>query len=510
MPQKDDKRNLQNNSETLIEKQERMREMKETPEKLSFIRNALNGLALNVLDDRVRGKAQELINNDKVDEAWKVLENEEQLKSQLDKLDKLKLDYGKYKHLLSRPKGESGFFSEESFDSFVDGMLIEDEKTGKWKMRSLPSILLEKFQAEWENEGVWGVFTGTWESIKALGKYLSLKRYEKELVLAKTGFEVGGEMKKRVEEVRVNVHDAKETIHNITDPLKENPITKSATRNVVSRLKESGKSLFKNGKTINSQEFLTETKTLFNKTISEGVQMGKGSFIKEIAQHKVPGMNLRMSGKFIAVEVLSRSLLEAIRTGNLGDFPETLMSSNTWIEAIPGVGSWHSVKRLFSDNGDPLWAKVLDAGMNVVGDGMLVAGIVGSVFTFGASGAAGVGGRAALIAGGRKLLRTFTMKEIKSTIKKQGIKALSKEAGEEVFEEGAKAVVKQQGKKSFLKEVVLSTGKWTLGMHAMEEIFQQIFPDGYVTNVVTDIALDQLTPQQRRLVEMGVNAKSGI
>ena len=203
----------------------------------------------------------------------------------------------------------------------------------------------------------------------------------------------------------------------------------------------------------------------------------------------------------MVIEVLSRGLLDAIRSGSLGNFPETISNSNLWLEAIPGVGSWKSMKRLFTNNGDPLWAKLTEAGVNLVGDGILIAGIVGSVITFGASGVAGVTGRAALVAGAKGLIKKQVLKQ---SLKQVAEKGVTKFATKEGRQELGKMALKGSGK------VALQTGKVTLTMSILEEAFKRFFPTEKVTTVATNIALDQLNPQQRRLVQMGLKAKNKI
>lgn len=140
------------------------------------------------------------------------------------------------------------------------------------------------------------------------------------------------------------------------------------------------KLMFRGGNKVNIEKLGQATKSVTQDVIENGMKNGGADFYKEVGAGKFPGLTIKTTGKFIAVEVLSRSLLEAIRKKDLGAFPETLSNSNIWIEAIPGVGSYKSMGRLFSENGDPVWLKITDAGINLLGDGILLAGIAGSVF----------------------------------------------------------------------------------------------------------------------------------
>ncbi|MCF7812257.1 hypothetical protein K9M59_01495 [Candidatus Gracilibacteria bacterium] len=502
MPQNDDRQTLLEKNETLIEKQEKKIEQQEAPEKLDFIRRSLNSLALDVLDDRVKNQAQELIHNDKIDEAWHLLENEEQLKTRLDRLQDMKNNYEKYENILRKFNIAGGGSAGAVLDTLTENFLVEDPKTGKFRMRSWGEMAKDRFLEKWEDDGLWSVFTGSWEVLKMSLAYKSLKKYEKELILYKTGKEVGGAMKEKVEEVSITVNEAKNTAQNVLEPIKENPATREASRNAMGKFKEKMKNIFRHKRTVDPLQLKNEIQQLSQETIREGMTKGKLSFVKQFAGKH--GFTFRTSGKFIAVEVLSKGLLESLRTGDISAFPETITSSSVLMEAIPGVGSWKSVERLFSDNGDPFWTKILDAGMNVVGDGILLAGIIGAIPTLGGSLAAGTAGRMGIVGAGKQILKTGMKSGLKTTLKEGGEKLVTKKLGKQIFKEGTEEIIEKKGKQGFLKEIVKSTGKWTLTGHMLEEAFGVLFPEGTVTRVATDIALDQLPPQQRRLVQMGL------
>ncbi len=457
-----------------------------------------SGAVINVVAEKVGFSKEERETLAKYNQEWG---DETKLQKRLDNLESLQKDGDKLKGFLGK-KGSKGIPESELFDRLLDKYTVRD--SGGSRFYSFEEVIGESESTN-PFKKLWMIITHPMEYFK----YMQIKkRFEKELLLCRTGREIGGKIKEKVDKGVHLVREAKEGVRNVMDPLKENPATKTAVRSLTTKFKEQSKLIFKHGRKVSPDQIAHETKTLMNQISREGIEKGKGSFYKAVQKGKMPGFTIKTTGKYMVIEVLSRGLLDAIRSGSLGNFPETISNSNIWIEAIPGVGSFKSVKRLFTNNGDPLWAKLTEAGVNLVGDGILIAGIVGSVVTFGASGAAGVAGRAALVSGAKGLIKKQVLKQSLKNVAEKGI---TKVATKEGRKELAKGALKGSGKA--LKgsgKVALQTGKFTLTMSLLEEAFQRFFPTEKVTTVATNIALDQLNPQQRRLVDMGIKAKKAI
>jgi len=319
------------------------------------------------------------------------------------------------------------------------------------------------------------------------------------LLLCRTGRAIGGSIKEKVDKGVETVRAGKENVKKVTDPLKESPATKNAAIKAIKAFKAQALLIFKPGRKVPREILMKETSDSAGKLLKNGLEKGKGSFFKMALKGQVPGVNAKMSGGFMVMEVVTRGLLEAIQTGDIGAFPRTIGSSNAWLEAIPGVGSWNSIGRLFSKNGDPLWAKITDAGVNVVGDGILLVGILGSVFSGGASFAAAVAARSAVSSASKSVIRRQVLKQMIKKGTQKGITKVTTKQGR-----------KQLGKSTLkgVKKTAVQTGKVTLTIAAIQQVFERAFPSGTVKRVATKVALKQLKPQQRRLVKMGMKAKN--
>mgnify|MGYP006879619970 CR=1 FL=1 len=146
----------------------------------------------------------------------------------------------------------------------------------------------------------------------------------------------------------------------------------------------------------------------------------KGTIIWAVIKNgKVPGMKLNKSiGKLARVPVgaigiasaVNIAIIDAIQAGSFLKFGESLLSKETLTEAfVPGVGSYHSIQRAMNTN-DPLWLKSVDVGINVAGDVILAAGYIGSIFSFGTSGAGAIALRGGIATVGKKLISRQSLK----------------------------------------------------------------------------------------------------
>jgi len=223
---------------------------------------------------------------------------------------------------------------------------------------------------------------------------------------------------------------------------------------------------------------------LFRKVKEKNVQLAfqdamKHGKINGLPKLDVAGKLKRFSGKFAGfaggmgvASALNLAAYDAINAGKFSTFGKSLLSKETLTEAfIPGVGTWRSIKRS-SDPNAPTWLKAADIGLNIVGDVMLTAGYIGSIFSFGTSGVAGIAGRTAVVGLGKRLLT------------KQGLKIAAKQ--------GAKSAVKslKQGAKASLVTSPIM-------------ISLQIFAKKFNPKKVEQAFIDNvLTDEQRRSIEI--------
>gem|GEM_PF-6172106 len=422
--------------------------------------------------------------------------DEEKLKKRLDSLKALQQDNDRMRKLLGK-KGSRGVPENKLFKTLMNKYTKRDKnkKTGKVESQFHS---FEEVMGKGKNEKL-NIFQKFWlriTNISEYARYLAIKRKLKsELLLYRTGDEMRGVIGEQVNKGLRIAEEVRENVGNVVDPLKENPATKKAARGVLKAFKTQALLIFKSGRNVNTSIFEAETRQSTGKLLNDGLEKGKGSFLKMALKGQVPGVNAKMSGGFMVLEVVTRGLLDAIRQGDIGAFPRTISSSNAWLEAIPGVGSWNSIGRLFSDNGDPLWAKLLDAGVNVVGDGILAVGFLSSIYTGGLSIAAAATARGGITAYSKSLLKKQVLKQ---ALKKGVSKVTTKVGTKEGRKQLGKSALKGTGK------AAAQTGKVTLTMAAIQQAFERAFPSGTVKRVATKVALKQLTPQQSRLVKMGM------
>lgn len=252
----------------------------------------------------------------------------------------------------------------------------------------------------------------------------------------------------------------------------ENP----AAQAVIGKYKGRAKDLlllFRKGK-LSPQDFTHQFQDLTGKISREG-----GKELHQIVNaKKLPGFSLNTAGKYIVVEVLSKGVLNAIEEKRFGAFTETLTDTDVLIEAIPIVGSWKSIGRLLDkDDETPLKLKLFDAGLNIVGDVALIAGVVTSVASFGSTAVAGVAARTAITGFGKSLLKKEARKQVVKTILKTSATAASK--------------------------IVLSAGKFSLISILVQQAFKKFVPGGKIMEMATKTATKNfLTPTQARAVEM--------
>lgn len=346
----------------------------------------------------------------------------------------------------------------------------------KEKIAYLNDLRKKDFKEVWkESEGFWGTIKTLilWRGAKA---FALTKKGKTVLDLAEKAEVIADKTEAITDKVESGMRKADEMIDNTQqglDSIRENP----AVGQLASKYNQQMRDLWRGADKHKPQEIARLSKKIMGETIKEGYQKYGKSFLKSVDSRKFQGFNIRGTGRHMMVEVLSRGVMDGFREGSsftdgLRKAGETITDSSTLKEAIPGVGSFKSLKRLFSDNGDPLKLKLLDAGLNVTGDLVLAAGVVASTVSFGATAAAGLAARGSLLA------------VSKSVLKKQ---ALVK---------GVQSTGKVAGK------TVISTGKWTALTMGIEKAYRTYFPtDKIVQYSVATMKQQLLTPKQQVYAE---------
>lgn len=254
-------------------------------------------------------------------------------------------------------------------------------------------------------------------------------------------------------------------------------------------------------KKIKGNEALDQMQGIAQDVTESGMQIGKNEFARAVSNKEFAGFQLKKVGKFLAIEVMTRGLLEAIEERRFDAFSETITDSSTLLEMVPGVGSWNSLKRLGIDNGEPMWAKGLDVTLNFLGDGYMfftLGGAAAATFLTGGAAApvagTAVAGAAAMrvgiVAAGRKgiqkLVTRFGTKEaIRNAMTKESIKHGVKNPGKLVGKSW-------RGIKNNLGTAAMTTGV----------VLDYYIPDGKIAEITTKVLISKLDLGTKALLEV--------
>jgi hypothetical protein len=336
-------------------------------------------------------------------------------------------------------------------------------------------------KSKWEDDNI---FLHFFRFIKQLfiegKKWQTVRKLEKGGVLEKVD-----ELKETVktikdeigEDVKV-IKEKTEDVDEVSSLSKENPVAMSFERinNLRKFLNSSMTDLTARlySKKIGQKEYARRVQNLYKDVAKKG-QRYPSRFKEFVKKGQMHGFTLRTSGKFVIVEVLNRSIMEAIESGKYWEgFKHSISSSNVLVEMVPGVGTWKSGQRFFdAQNPDPFWVKSLDFGLNLAGDVMLAIGVAGAAFTGGASLAVAVALRGGVVGAGKSLL------------KKAAVKVATKE--------GAKGVAKSSVK--FVGSVVSDLAKLNAFMFVVGQAVKSYFPE---KEVIEKFAIENFASKETK------------
>ena len=215
-------------------------------------------------------------------------------------------------------------------------------------------------------------------------------------------------------------------------------------------------------------------------------QIENNNMARRFTKLKINPMSMGIAG------ALTISAFNAKRKGSFREFFRSLTSKETLTEAfIPGVGTWRSIKRNWHNSQSPTWLKITDIGLNVVGDVMLTAGYISSIFSFGSGAAAGIAGRTALLGLGKGLL------------KREGIEIAAKQMGKTIVaKETRQAALKFAGKS--LKEGVKASAISSAVMLSMQIAMKKFFNKDKVNEAFNEM----LSKEQQRSIKLMKQAEA--
>ncbi len=374
--------------------------------------------------------------------------------------------------------------SEEAIEGIIDQYSETDDRGEFKKIKDFNAKnMLEEVSKSWsdteEEFFLFRPFLFLKNLFINMFQWKKLKEHEKEAKVFKKYRkikEVAGAKVEQAQEFHQDYRDVKRT-------LAENPQVNEVIAKNTSRMREA---LAMKGK-VPPRKLAEGIKEAASKTLNDIKRLPTNlqqQVLEKVQDGKMAGMRLKRAGKYYAIEVFNRGILEAIEQKRFGAIAETIADSNIWFESLPIMGSLNSWDRFNIDNGDRGWIKYLDLGMNLYFDAQIVAGLALAIPTMGAS----------LTLSAKGLLEKFAAK----AVMKGGAKLLSKES--------VKAGAKKTGRAGM--SLAKSQG-WSVFTIGVAEALNKYFESGHIKQVSTKIAIDQLaTPEEKVMMNrMGLMGK---
>ena len=378
---------------------------------------------------------------------------------------------------------------EEALTDFGNGQKGKRFKAKEFNMKTLGELAKKSWEKTEGRFFLLRPFLFIKEMMAYGLKWKAVKKFEKEIGAYQEAKEKGEELKDKTKEEREKIKEGYRDYRRAKTPIALNPAALEALRSLKVSYKDRMHGVISMllRKKINGKEALDQIQIITKDVVGRGTKEGKAEFMSLVGKKEFAGLRFKKVGKFMAIEVFQRGIMEAIEQRRFGAFAETITDSDTLWEAVPGVGSWNSVKRLFIDNGEPAWAKWLDAGLNVAGDAYLLVLTAGS---FGTGTPLAVAGRMGIISAGKSL--------IKKQLAKEGIKRTTQEV---IVKEGVKQGVKKSGK------VIggawrFAKNNWGTAAITLGVALDGLIPEGKVTEIATDVLVGSLDEGDRALLDV--------
>jgi len=430
------------------------------------------------------------------DEAFEIINDEERLKEVNDTMEKSGKTYQdiqivkkdlEIKHNLKRDTSE---FWEKA-KKYTE----KNEGTGKkygWK--SLISEGWKSAEFKYDEEGNVTEKRGFFSRILVafgiggglLKEWKTFQKLEKTGALAtlKKTKEKKEEIEVKYKEVKGQVDEAMETKQDVIKPFREVPGIITLSKIYLKQLM----GLMNDANKYKPEQIATKIKDISTNTASASMKFGKTMTTQPLELKKYfPGISLKMRGGFMVVEVLGKAMGDALRAGAkgygfgtaMGAFKDTLMSSETWKDAIPIWGTIRSFQKIGKDDGRKKWSKWAEAGFSLALD-------AATVISLGTLSGAAIAARTGIFALGKATTKAVVVNQVRKAstraVETASIESITGQAGKTL----GKNVVKASG------------GKMALKLNLMLTTINQFFSKDEVQGVITEMKSEALTPEQRR------------
>lgn len=311
-----------------------------------------------------------------------------------------------------RPEGSAAGMSRDDLRAIIERFYVFEPNTNSYRARTAMEL------ARQDMNNAQGIFGKAWAFLKGLGIGLFARN---RLVSAESAVTLGLRTEQQVEALENEYGDVVEQVGDTAEDIAQGAATtREAWRNnpelaLARREADRMMRTFESRHHTNLDRF-TRAAANNRDTASSmrRISTNSGGFMREVRSNPVLqqelirqqnngqdigrrfGVNVRRAGGIFLFSISVQAMRAALQERDPSVFIDNMANADLWTETIPGVGSWRSGKRLFSNNGDPLWAKGLDFGINIVGDVAIVAGAVIGILGTPAGSAALAGGAAGL------------------------------------------------------------------------------------------------------------------
>ncbi|MCF7847176.1 MAG: hypothetical protein K9M51_04110 [Candidatus Gracilibacteria bacterium] len=460
------------------------------------------------------------------EESVDIWTDEERLKELNDSIEQGKKTKEEIEEIEREMNEKHGFVPSEkpTKDNWRVYLEEQEKKYADYGHRDAWSDAWEKTRFRYDKETgekekrsfVWRLFAFFPAVIGTYKKWKIFEKMKKSRMLdtVKTLDDKKGEAEKKIKEVEGKIEEGMEDKHEAFSAVfEENPYALNLSKQYFQKLG----SLLHSADKYSSAERAEQIRSIHRDIGKKGVAKFGPKFGKMKNFEKfLPSMKVKTRGGLVFVEVIGKSLGQALRAGSERGgwatawdvFQHEMADGDNWKDAAPIWGTIRSFERLGVDDGRSRWSKWLEAGLSLGMDVATVVGIVGSlgVATPGIIAARTAGG-GILKSGMRKLAFKQMVRESAKTGEKFATKTFTKQASKTA---GRKIVRTAGGKET--RNMIMRTagGKLSFKLHLMMTTISQFFGsevEETVGEVKHDFRESFYTPEQKRFLELTQNAQ---
>ncbi|MBT3349622.1 hypothetical protein HN954_03435 [bacterium] len=444
-----------------------------------------------------------------VEESTEIWTDEERLKNLNDSIESGKKTKSEIESLQKKVNEKYNFVPEKEEKDWRKYLGEKEKKYADYGHVDAWSDAWKKTEFEYDHETgekkERGLFFRLFAFFPALiGSYKSWKTFEKMknsgmLDTVKSLDSKKGEVEAKIEEVETKIDEGIESKREgFSAVFEENPYALNLSKNYFLKLGN----LLKSADKISPEAQKLQIENIKN-TVQKNIQTGVKKFGPGFGKMKnyekfLPGMSVKMRGGLVFVEIIGKSLGEALRSGVKNGgwttawdvFKNEATDAENWKDACPIWGTVRSFKKLGVDDGQSRWSKWLESGLSL---GMDVATVVGIAGSFGTATPAILAARAAGGAAVKSGIRKLTFREMVKKSAGAGEKFAAKNLTKESRKVAGRQIMRTAGGRLHFKLQILLT---TISTFFGEDV------DNVVREVKTELPNKMLSREQKRFLEL--------